>query len=224
MFLVAVLLLNSPIGRNVDELVTDWVVQSWHRLRIHVFATLVSGHHGRVQPHPGNDRAAAVHGRRMAAVPRGRRPRRPPSSRPCWARSGSSSTTVIRFCVKLLIEPQINPIKHFPVVTVSHKILLPLDVPLIHVLQRSAGHGWANAVGPTIMLLTPGMFGFLVWELKENWRLYAANRPPNLGAIGIGHHGETMLQFLQARLSLGHAAQAVRSCAAPIARPATPTI
>ena len=32
---------------------------------------------------------------------------------------------VLRFCINLLIEPQINPIKHFPVVTVSHKLLLP---------------------------------------------------------------------------------------------------
>ena len=32
---------------------------------------------------------------------------------------------VVRICVNLLIEPQLNPIKHFPVVTVSHKILLP---------------------------------------------------------------------------------------------------
>ena len=28
-------------ARNVDELVTDWAVSTWHRLRIHVFAALV---------------------------------------------------------------------------------------------------------------------------------------------------------------------------------------
>ena len=33
---------------------------------------------------------------------------------------------VFRFAWNLLVEPQINPVKHFPVVTVSHKILLPL--------------------------------------------------------------------------------------------------
>ena len=38
----------------------------------------------------------------------------------------SAVAYVLRFCVNLLIEPQINPIKHFPVVTVSHKLLLPL--------------------------------------------------------------------------------------------------
>ena len=45
----------------------------------------------------------------------------------------------IRFCVNLLIEPQINPIKHFPVVTVSHKILLPLTVPFDSRAARAAG-------------------------------------------------------------------------------------
>ena len=29
----------------------------------------------------------------------------------------------------------------------------------------------------------PGVFGFLVWELKENWRLYEANRSPTLGPV-----------------------------------------
>ena len=33
---------------------------------------------------------------------------------------------VLRFAINVLIEPQFNPIKHFPVVTVSHKLLLPL--------------------------------------------------------------------------------------------------
>ena len=33
-------------------------------------------------------------------------------------------TYIVRFGITVLIEPQINPIKHFPVVTVSHKLLL----------------------------------------------------------------------------------------------------
>ena len=32
---------------------------------------------------------------------------------------------VVRFCVNVFLEPQINPIKHFPVVTVGHKLLFP---------------------------------------------------------------------------------------------------
>ena len=44
---------------------------------------------------------------------------------------------------------------------------------------------------------TPGIFGFLVWELKENWRLFAANRPKGLGPVLIGQHGETMVRLLK---------------------------
>ena len=36
-------------------------------------------------------------------------------------------TYLVRIYVNLLIEPQVNPIKHFPVVTVSHKIILPMS-------------------------------------------------------------------------------------------------
>ena len=43
----------------------------------------------------------------------------------------------------------------------------------------------------------PGIFGFLAWELKENWRLYAANRPPRLKPVVLGHHGETMRGLLR---------------------------
>ena len=42
----------------------------------------------------------------------------------------------------------------------------------------------------------PGLAGFIVWELKENWRLFEANRPRNLRPVMIGHHGETMRRLL----------------------------
>jgi hypothetical protein len=41
------------------------------------------------------------------------------------------------------------------------------------------------------------VFGFLVWELRSNWRLYAANRPAALGPIAVGSHGETVVRFLR---------------------------
>ena len=37
----------------------------------------------------------------------------------------------------------------------------------------------------------------MVWELKENWRLYEANRPLQLGRAVVGSHGETMLRLLK---------------------------
>lgn len=108
---------------------------------------------------------------------------------------------LIRIYVNLLIEPQINPIKHFPVVTVSHKITLPMAYTLIQgmisVLAPIFGKTVARAIaGPTVLLL-PGVFGFLVWELKENWRLYRSTRPASLRPAAIGHHGETMSALMK---------------------------
>ncbi len=50
---------------------------------------------------------------------------------------------------------------------------------------------------PTVIIAIPGIFGFLVWELKENWRLYAANRKKGLSPVIIGKHGENMLRLLK---------------------------
>ena len=108
---------------------------------------------------------------------------------------------LIRIYVNLLIEPQINPIKHFPVVTVSHKITLPMAYTLIQgmisVLAPIFGTTVARAIaGPTVLLM-PGVFGFLVWELKENWKLYRSTRPESLRPAAIGHHGETMSALMK---------------------------
>ena len=43
----------------------------------------------------------------------------------------------------------------------------------------------------------PGAVGFLVWELKSNWDLYASNRPATLRPVLVGHHGETMGALLR---------------------------
>jgi len=108
---------------------------------------------------------------------------------------------MIRIYVTLLIEPQVNPIKHFPVVTVSHKLILPASVyfgtQIVASLQPFMGAFLANALVWTNIVLLPGVFGFLVWELKENWRLFAANRSPALRPALMGHHGETMARLLR---------------------------
>ncbi len=114
---------------------------------------------------------------------------------------------VIRIYVNILIEPQVNPIKHFPVVTVSHKIMLPwlptltrlMAAPLTPFLGFEAASAFAGAN----VLLLPGAFGFLVWELKENWRLYEANRPARIPRIVIGRHGETMVRLFKPGLHSG---------------------
>jgi hypothetical protein len=107
---------------------------------------------------------------------------------------------LIRIYVNLLIEPQVNPIKHFPVVTVAHKITLPLTPFVItkggHFLGAFIGTVAADFVVGTTWFLFPGVFGFLVWELKGNWRLYEANRVRQLQPIVIGSHGEAMPRLL----------------------------
>ncbi len=98
---------------------------------------------------------------------------------------------VIRFAFYLLIEPQVNPLKHFPVVTVSHKLLLPMIPSLVKSTGLSA------QIVTTVVFGIPGIFGFMVWELMENWRLYRANRPRFLKPRSIGHHGETVRGLLR---------------------------
>jgi hypothetical protein len=110
---------------------------------------------------------------------------------------------ITRFVINLLVEPQFNPIKHFPVVTVSHKMILPTTPYIAHALQSvkiagvgiEASRAWATA--GLITLCTPGIFGFLAWEFRENWKLYKANRSKNLKPILIGSHGETLATFLR---------------------------
>ncbi len=108
-------------------------------------------------------------------------------------------TYVVRFAVNILIEPQVNPIKHFPVVTVSHKLMLVLLEPIANLV--SAAFGWplneARALTLSVMWFIPGIFGFLAWELRENWRLYRANRPTHLRPEAVGAHGETVLRLLR---------------------------
>jgi hypothetical protein len=203
-FLGMNVLLNSRLGRNVEELLADWIVISWQRfgLRIvkNVFWLVVDVFKFLVQ---GLERL-------LYTVDE-------------WLRFRSGETRlsftckailgvlwffvayVIRFCVNLLIEPQVNPIKHFPVVTVSHKLLWPfvgtlthwLAVPMKVTMEPRLAYTVAGAVAGITIFVIPGVFGFLVWELRENWRLYAANRPAELEAAPIGRHGETMARLLR---------------------------
>src|SRR5206468_6005352 len=57
--------------------------------------------------------------------------------------------------------------------------------------------GFAIVVCGAIGTMIPGIFGFLAWELKENWKLYTANRPTTLRPVLLGHHGETMARLLR---------------------------
>ncbi len=199
-FLGLNLFLNSPIGRYADERVTDVLVRMWNELRIRVFAAafnwIMDVFHQLLE---------AVE-RALYMVDEWLRFRRG-DSRFFLLIKGfvgviwSVVRYVIRIYVTLLIEPQVNPIKHFPVVTVSHKIMLPY-VPLLTTLfaapmEPFIGGLLAKSVAVATVFLLPGLFGFLVWELKENWRLFAANQSKTLVPNIIGHHGETMAGLLR---------------------------
>ena len=195
-FVFWTLLLNSRVGRSVEEVTLDWSMRGFHRFRIHVVAELfhlvvgisrevlesvervLYGVDEWLRYRAGESNARLVLKAILGIV---------------WF----YVTFVVRFCVNLLIEPQINPIKHFPVVTVSHKLITPpVTILLTPVLAPYYGEA-AFGIAVTIAAMIPGVFGFLVWELKENWRIFAANRPPELQPVIVGEQGESMLRLLR---------------------------
>jgi hypothetical protein len=54
---------------------------------------------------------------------------------------------------------------------------------------------WLLVIGTFYLL--PDACTFLCWELKGNWRLYRANRSPDLQPAAVGPHGETVRRLLQ---------------------------
>ena len=192
--------LNSRFGRDMQEWTLEWIGRNWQQLQAAVFVAIFDWIYGFFK-------WLLNHLERLIyAVD-------------AWLRfrSGDSGLTLgvkavlgvlwsfvvflVRIYVNLLIEPQVNPIKHFPVVTVSHKIILPLTIwahpKLVAPLTPIFGYVFANFLVGTTLFLLPGVFGFLVWELKENWRLYEANRHPELQPALVGSHGETMRRMLK---------------------------
>jgi hypothetical protein len=106
----------------------------------------------------------------------------------------------------LLIEPEINPLKHFPVCTVSHKLLLPFNLQMMTVAMiplSPLGPIIGGAIAGVTVFLLPSVFGFLTWEFKENYKLYRATRPDRLGSASVGPHGETVRGLLVAGLHSG---------------------
>ncbi len=105
-----------------------------------------------------------------------------------------------RFYLVVLIEPGFNPLKA-PLSILAAKFLYPVIYPLAAQLFGA----WREPLGlvmawlliwPTYWLL-PDVFGFFAWEIKENWRLYRANRRPTLRPVRVGPSGETVHQLLE---------------------------
>ena len=87
-----------------------------------------------------------------------------------------------------------QPDQAFPIVTVS---LFPFIPALAGFLTLTMDKATAYLSAATIIALIPGACGFLVWELRENWRLYQANRPKKPHPTPVGSHGETVGRLLR---------------------------
>jgi hypothetical protein len=205
-FVLASFLLRSRWGLLLEETATDWLVRTWHLVRsdlvpglvrwiLYVFRRLVDG----VE-------------RVLYTVDEWLRFRRGDSRlslfvKPALGLVWFVFAYAVRIVINLFVEPTFNPIKHFPVVTVTAKLLLPIDIPLSKLFAASLvpllGEWAGKLVAWAAVGLLPGLGGFLVWELKENWRLYRANQSPTLDPEIVGHHGETVLRLMRPGLHSG---------------------
>jgi hypothetical protein len=198
-FVAGLICFNTRVGRDLEESFVDALLRSWRRIRVDLipglFRLIVNVFRGL-----SDDIERA-----MYAVDEQLRFRTGESRlslvwKPVVGLVWFAITYVVRFSINLLIEPQINPIKHFPVVTVSHKLILPIMITQVAPLLETS---FALPTATAIMLATgvgaliPGIFGFLAWELKENWRLYRANQAATLQPVPLGPHGETLPRLLR---------------------------
>jgi hypothetical protein len=195
-------LLNSRAGRDIEELAAERLQLIWHRVRVHVFLALfdlVMDFFKSVLE--GVERI-------LYEIDEWFRFKSGESQAMLWLKAvlgmpWAIARFVVAFLVTVLVEPQINPIKHFPVVTVSHKVILPMQPALASQLVPLFGAVLANTVAGMTVLLLPGVVGFLVWELRGNWRLYAVNRRRELRPVVVGSHGETLVRLMKLGIHSG---------------------
>jgi hypothetical protein len=199
-FLAGCVLFPSALARDLEEAATDWVARTWQRLSLDLLPALFHFIMSLFK------QLIETLDRFLYSVDEWLRFRQGESQWTfVWKLVLGSIwlviSYVIRAYVNLFLEPQTNPIKHFPVVTVSHKLMLPFIRPLLlwqaDLLKPYLGLFLAEVVAFLNIGMLPGVFGFLAWELKENWRLYRANQPTTLRPEAIGHHGETMRRLLK---------------------------
>lgn len=192
--------LNSRLGRDAQELTAEWVGNAWYKLRARVVMAVIDwvidffrmllnflerflyAVDEWLRFHSDESWASIVVKAVLGVV---------------W----SFVSFLIRIYVNLLIEPTFHPVKHFPVVTVAHKMILPgliyLEGTMVGYLSPYLGTALARSFTWFNIFFIPGIFGFAVWELKENWRLYMANRKSQLTPVAVGSHGETVARLLR---------------------------
>ena len=194
------LVLNSPVGTAVEEVGTEWVWRLWDRVRGTLIVGLV-----RFLLYIFRWFTEMLE-RALYTVDEWLRFRTGESEVTFFVKAvlgvvWFAVTWIMRVYVNLLLEPQVNPVKHFPVVTVAHKLMVGFLPALIafgnELLTPPLGAVIANAITWSTVTLLPGFFGFLVWEFKENWKLYAANRSRRLEPVLVGGHGETVIRLMR---------------------------
>ncbi|MFN6302093.1 MAG: hypothetical protein ACK42H_07870 [Planctomycetota bacterium] len=198
--LVVSTLLNSRVGRDVQELVFESVSSVWSMLRLRWFVIAIDWIVEFFRT------MLLAFERFLYAVDEWLRFHNQESVFSLTAKAilgffWSVISFLIRIYINLLIEPTLHPVKHFPVVTVAHKIFLPalliLAVKMRAFLSNYMNEALAMSITSFNIVFLPGFFGFAVWELKENWRLFRQNRWKNLSAMPVGSHGETIERLLR---------------------------
>jgi hypothetical protein len=199
-FAVVGIAINSRTGAYVEEVAVDALVRSFRRLRRHVlpglFRLVVDSFRWLTDAldrgiytvdewlrfREGQGRGALA-GKAIVGV--------------VWF----AIAYLLRVYVNLFLEPTFNPVKHFPVVTVAAKLLLAVTKSLAEVVYGAVvgvlGAVVAGALAGLAVASLPGVFGFLVWEFKENYKLYRATRAATLRPVPFGHHGETMATLMK---------------------------
>ncbi len=198
------IVLNSRVGRTLEEMVLDGISEGWQRFgvrplvglfwfTIDLFRRLLQGIERVLYTVDEWLRFRSGQGRAMLIA------------KAVMGVAWFFVAYFVRFVVNLLIEPQVNPLKHFPWVTAAHKMMWPLFLSsgLNEFLASRLGAPVGDTLFFAIGTAAPGIVGFLIWEFKENWRLFAANRPKNLRPAIIGTHGETMPRLLRPGIHSG---------------------
>ncbi|HRY14954.1 MAG TPA: sulfite exporter TauE/SafE family protein, partial [Candidatus Competibacteraceae bacterium] len=199
-FILGGILRNSSFGRRIMDGAITHLVGFWRRVHhtllvglLHWVIDLFNGlMHGMEQRlHRVDERVSHHHDeRRDVTIAKA-------IVGPIWG----VCNYLIHFYVAVLVEPQVNPIKHVPVVLVADKLMMPffpaMTIALLALLNPVLPAFISLPLVTLTVFLSPGLFGFLGWELKENWKLYCANHPDRVQPARFGPHGETLYILLR---------------------------
>ncbi len=194
--MAACLLLLTRLGRIFDELLSNWLLEGAHNLGAEVVPAVIGAIADLFK------RLMTTMERVLYGVDEWFRFRRQESSimsafKSVFGVIWLALSYVLRLLMVLIVEPTFNPLKHFPMVTVAGKFMVVFAAMMYEPLKQAMPAPWPAVIIFLIVFCVPGVFGFLVWELKENWRLYRANRAQTLRPVAVGHHGESVLRLLR---------------------------